>query len=106
MIINNNLQGIASVYANHRSTNKVAHTEREEVRSDEIHISTKAQNASEMLKKLNAMDNVRSDRVAELENMIGIKHVELSFLIERLCQRGGMHRNVAEFSTDYSHTDN
>ena len=70
MIINNNLQGIASVYANHRSTNKVAHTEREEVRSDEIHISSKAQNASEMLKKLNAMSDVRSDCVAELENMI------------------------------------
>ncbi len=86
MIINNNLQGIASVYANHRSTNKVAHTERDEVRSDEIHISTKAQNASEMLKKLNAMDDVRSDRVAELENMIaaGNYHVSSYDLASRM----------------------
>ena len=88
MIINNNLQSIAGIYANHRSTNKVAQVAQDEVRGDEIHISTKAQNASEMLKKLNAMDQVRADRVAELENMIaaGNYHVDSRELAASMLQ--------------------
>jgi len=70
MIINNSLQGIASIYSNHRSNNKIAKAGRNEERRDEIHISQEGQNVREALAKMNSMDDVRHDRVAELENMI------------------------------------
>ena len=80
MIINNNIQSIAGIYSNHSSNNKIAKAGREEEKRDEIHISQTGQNVREMLQKMNEMDDVRHDRVAELENLIasGNYHVSCS----------------------------
>lgn len=88
MIINNNIQGIASIYSNHSSNNKVARAGRDEEKRDEIHISQEGQNVREMVKKMNAMDDVRHDRVTELENLIasGNYHVSSSDLAASMLQ--------------------
>ena len=70
MLINNNLQGIASIYSNHSSNNKIARMGKSEEKRDEIHISQEGQNVREALAKLNAMDDVRHERVTELENLV------------------------------------
>ena len=70
MLINNNLQGIASIYSNHSSNNKIARMGKNEEKKDEIHISQEGQNVREALAKLNAMDDVRHERVTELENLV------------------------------------
>ena len=88
MIINNNIQSIAGIYSNHSSSNKVARAGRDEEKRDEIHISQEGQNVREMLNKMNSMDDVRHDRVAELENLIasGNYHVSSRDLAESILQ--------------------
>lgn len=88
MIINNSLQGIASIYSNHSSNNKIAKAGHNEERRDEIHISQEGQNVREALSKMNSMDDVRHDRVAELENLIaaGNYHVSSSELAASMLQ--------------------
>lgn len=88
MIINNNIQSIAGIYSNHSSNNKIAKADREEEKRDEIHISQTGQNVREMLQKMNEMDDVRHDRVAELENLIasGNYHVSSRELAESMLQ--------------------
>ena len=88
MIINNNIQSIAGIYSNHSSNNKIAKAGREEEKRDEIHISQEGQNVREMLNKMNEMDDVRHDRVAELENLIasGNYHVSSRELAESMLQ--------------------
>ena len=86
MIINNNIQSIAGIYSNHSSNNKIAKAGREEEKRDEIHISQTGQNVREMLQKMNEMDDVRHNRVAELENLIasGNYHVSSRELAESM----------------------
>ncbi|MCR5176495.1 MAG: flagellar biosynthesis anti-sigma factor FlgM [Anaerovibrio sp.] len=88
MIINNNLQGIASIYANQGNANKSAKSVQEMEKRDEIHISKQGQNVSEMVKKMNEMDDIRQDRVTELENLIasGNYHVSSRELAESIMQ--------------------
>ena len=89
MIINNNLQGIAGVYTNSGSVNKLAKAYRqEETVNDNIQISSQGQQFSEILKKLKSGSDVRMDKVAEYENMIasGAYQVSNSDLAEKILQ--------------------
>lgn len=86
MIINNNVQALAGVYANHSSVNKLARSQKPEAEKDEIHISAQAQNFNDALKKLNSVDSVRQDKVTELANRIaaGSYHVSSEDLAESI----------------------
>ncbi|MCI7611795.1 MAG: flagellar biosynthesis anti-sigma factor FlgM [Selenomonadaceae bacterium] len=89
MIINNNLQGIAGVYTNSGSVNKLAKAYRqEETVNDNIQISSQGQQFSEILKKLKSGSDVRMDKVAEYENMIasGAYQVSNRDLAEKILQ--------------------
>lgn len=78
MIINNNIQSLAGVYANHSSVNKMSRSQREEAGQDEIQISSQAQSFSDALKKLSSIDDVRHDKVAELSNRIAAGSYQVS----------------------------
>ena len=71
MIINNTLQGVAGVYVNSGSVNKLAKAYRQEASvNDNIQISSQGQQFSEIMKKLKAGSDVRMDKVTEYENLI------------------------------------
>ena len=89
MIINNTLQGVAGVYSNSSSVNKVARAYRQEEQlNDNIQISSQGQQFSEIMKKLKAGSDVRMDKVAEYENMIasGAYQVSSRDLAEKILQ--------------------
>lgn len=89
MIINNTLQGVAGVYSNSGSVNKVARAYRQEEQlNDNIQISSQGQQFSEIMKKLKAGSDVRMDKVAEYENMIasGAYQVSSRDLAEKILQ--------------------
>ena len=89
MIINNTLQGIAGVYSNSGSVNKVARAYRQEEQlNDNIQISSQGQQFSEIMKKLKAGSDVRMDKVTEYENMIasGAYQVSNRDLAEKILQ--------------------
>ena len=89
MIINNTLQGVAGVYSNSGSVNKVARAYRQEGQlNDNIQISSQGQQFSEIMKKLKAGSDVRMDKVAEYENMIasGAYQVSSRDLAEKILQ--------------------
>lgn len=89
MIINNTLQGVAGVYSNSGSVNKVARAYRQEEQlNDNIQISSQGQQFSEIMKKLKAGSDVRMDKVTEYENMIasGAYQVSSRDLAEKILQ--------------------
>ncbi len=89
MIINNTLQGVAGVYSNSGSVNKVARAYRQEEQlNDNIQISSQGQQFSEIMKKLKAGSDVRMDKVTEYENMIasGAYQVSNRDLAEKILQ--------------------
>ena len=89
MIINNTLQGVAGVYSNSGSVNKIARAYRQEEQlNDNIQISSQGQQFSEIMKKLKAGSDVRMDKVAEYENMIasGAYQVSSRDLAEKILQ--------------------
>ena len=89
MIINNTLQGIAGVYSNSGSVNKVARAYRQEEQlNDNIQISSQGQQFSEIMKKLKAGSDVRMDKVTEYENMIasGAYQVSNGDLADKILQ--------------------
>ena len=89
MIINNTLQGVAGVYSNSGSVNKVARAYRQEEQlNDNIQISSQGQQFSEIMKKLKAGSDVRMDKVAEYENMVasGAYQVSSRDLAEKILQ--------------------
>ena len=89
MIINNTLQGVAGVYSNSGSVNKVARAYRQEEQlNDNIQISSQGQQFSEIMKKLKAGSDVRMDKVTEYENMIasGAYQVSNHDLAEKILQ--------------------
>ena len=89
MIINNTLQGIAGVYSNSGSVNKVARAYRQEEQlNDNIQISSQGQQFSEIMKKLKAGSDVRMDKVTEYENLIasGAYQVSNGDLADKILQ--------------------
>ena len=89
MIINNTLQGVAGVYVNSGSVNKLAKAYRQEASvNDNIQISSQGQQFSEIMKKLKAGSDVRMDKVTEYENLIasGAYQVSNSDLAEKILQ--------------------
>ena len=89
MIINNTLQGVAGVYSNSGSVNKVARAYRQEEQlNDNIQISSQGQQFSEIMKKLKAGSDVRMDKVTEYENMIasGAYQVSNGDLADKILQ--------------------
>ena len=89
MIINGNLQGIAGVYANSGSNNKIAKAYQQvQPASDDIQISTQGQQFNEIMKKLKSGSDVRMDKVAMYENMLaaGTYQVSNDALADKLLQ--------------------
>ena len=89
MIINNTLQGVAGVYSNSGSVNKVARAYRQEEQlNDNIQISSQGQQFSEIMKKLKAGSDVRMDKVAECDIMFasGAYQVSSRDLAEKILQ--------------------
>ena len=89
MIINGNLQGIAGVYANAGSNNKVSKAyQQAEPAGDDIQISSQGQQFNEIMRKLKAGSDVRMDKVAEYENMVasGAYQVSSRDLAEKILQ--------------------
>lgn len=89
MIINNTLQGVAGVYTNSGSVNKLAKAYRQEAPvSDNIQISSQGQQFSEIMKKLKAGSDVRMDKVTEYENLIasGAYQVSNGDLADKILQ--------------------
>ena len=89
MIINNTLQGVAGVYVNSGSVNKLAKAYRQETPvNDNIQISSQGQQFSEIMKKLKAGSDVRMDKVTEYENLIasGAYQVSNSDLADKILQ--------------------
>lgn len=89
VIINNNLQGVASVYNTSGSVNKIAKAyQQAETAQDDIQISQKGQEFSEILKKLRSGSDVREDKVTEYENLIasGAYQVSTSDLADKILQ--------------------
>ena len=89
MIINNTLQGVAGVYTNSGSVNKLAKAYRQEVPvNDNIQISSQGQQFSEIMKKLKAGSDVRMDKVTEYENLIasGAYQVSNGDLADKILQ--------------------
>ena len=71
MIINNTLQGIASVYSKNNSTSKAAKAyQQERDEQDDIQISTKGQQFNDLLQKLKSGSEVRTDKVVYYENLV------------------------------------
>ena len=89
MIINNTLQGVAGVYVNSGSVNKLAKAYRQEASvNDNIQISSQGQQFSEIMKKLKAGSDVRMDKVTEYENLIasGAYQVSNGDLADKILQ--------------------
>lgn len=89
MIINNTLQGVAGVYTNSGSVNKLAKAYRQEATvNDNIQISSQGQQFSEIMKKLKAGSDVRMDKVTEYENLIasGAYQVSNGDLADKILQ--------------------
>ena len=89
MIINNTLQGVAGVYTNSGSVNKLAQAYRQEAPvNDNIQISSQGQQFSEIMKKLKAGSDVRMDKVTEYENLIasGAYQVSNGDLADKILQ--------------------
>ena len=89
MIINGNLQGIAGVYANAGSNNKVSKAyQQAEPAGDDIQISSQGQQFNEIMRKLRAGSDVRMDKVAMYENMLaaGTYQVDNGALADKLLQ--------------------
>ena len=89
MIINNTLQGVAGVYTNSGSVNKLAKEYRQEAPvNDNIQISSQGQQFSEIMKKLKAGSDVRMDKVTEYENLIasGAYQVSNGDLADKILQ--------------------
>ena len=89
MIINNTLQGVAGVYTNSGSVNKLAKAYRQEAPvTDNIQISSQGQQFSEIMKKLKAGSDVRMDKVTEYENLIasGAYQVSNGDLADKILQ--------------------
>lgn len=89
MIINNTLQGVAGVYTNSASVKKLARAyQQEEPVNDNIQISSRGQQFSEIMKKLKAGSDVRMDKVTEYENLIasGAYYVSSSDLADKILQ--------------------
>ena len=64
MIINNTLQGIASVYSKNNSISKAAKAyQQERDEQDDIQISTKGQQFNDLLQKLKSGYEVRTEKV-------------------------------------------
>lgn len=89
VIINGNLQGIAGVYANAGSNNKVSRAyQQTEPARDDIQISSQAQQFNEILRKLKSGSDVRMDKVAMYEDMLaaGTYQVDNGALADKLLQ--------------------
>ena len=89
MIINGSLQGIAGVYANAGSNNKISKAyQKTESAGDNIQISTQGQQFNEILCKLKSGSDVRMDKVAMYENMLaaGTYQVDNGALADKLLQ--------------------
>lgn len=89
VIINGNLQGIAGVYANAGSKNKISRAyQQAEPARDDIQISSQGQRFNEILQKLKSGSDVRMDKVAEYENMLaaGTYQVDNGALADKLLQ--------------------
>ncbi len=71
MIINNNVQAIASFYAANSATGtKRTRAAEQAAPKDEVVLSNNAQSFRDMLKELHGMDGVRQQRVEELSRQI------------------------------------
>ena len=71
MIINNTLQGIASVYSKNNSISKAAKAyQQERDEQDDIQISTKGQQFNDLLQKLKSGSEVRTDKVVYYGNLV------------------------------------
>lgn len=89
VIINSNLQGIAGVYANAGSSNKISRAyQQAEPARDDIQISSQGQQFNEILQKLKSGSDVRMDKVAMYENMLaaGTYKVDNGTLADKLLQ--------------------